>query len=50
MGLPVELTGLISCCRDEPFAKAYSGHISMERSETIGSGSECCRFRFTWKD
>jgi hypothetical protein len=50
MGLPEELAGLISCCRDEPFAKAYSGHISMERSETIGSGSDCCRFKFTWKD
>ena len=50
MGLPEELTGLISCCRDEPFAKAYSGHISMERPETIGSGSECCRFRFTWEN
>ena len=50
MGLPEELAGLISCCRDEPFAKAYSGRISMDRPETIGAGSKRCRFRFTWKD
>ncbi|MBI4803642.1 MAG: L-2-amino-thiazoline-4-carboxylic acid hydrolase [Desulfovibrio sp.] len=50
MGLPEELAGLISCCRDEPFAQAYSNRIFMERPETIGSGADCCRFRFTWKD
>lgn len=50
LGLPPELAGLISCCRDEPFAKGYSGHIHMERPETIGAGGDCCRFRFTWRD
>ncbi|WP_243360094.1 L-2-amino-thiazoline-4-carboxylic acid hydrolase [Fundidesulfovibrio terrae] len=50
MGLPEELVATISCCRDEPFAKAYSGHISMARSDTIGEGADRCRFRFTWRD
>ena len=50
MGLPEELVGLVSCCRDEPFATAYSPHIVMERPETIGQGAARCRFRFTWKD
>lgn len=50
MGLPPELTGLISCCRDEPFAKGYSERVHMERPETIGAGGERCRFRFIWQD
>jgi len=50
MGLPEELVKVISCCRDEPFAKAYSEHITMERSKTIGEGIERCRFRFIWRD
>lgn len=50
MGLPEELAGVLSCCRDEPFAKAYSEHVSMERSKTIGEGADRCRFKFTWRD
>lgn len=50
MGLAPELAGLVSCCRDEPFATAYSGNITMERPETIGAGAPRCRFRFTWRD
>lgn len=50
MGLPEELAGSISCCRDEPFATGYSEHIVMERPETIGDGGKSCRFRFRWKD
>lgn len=50
MGLPEELVGLVSCCRDEPFATAYSPHIVMERPETISAGAPRCCFRFTWKD
>ena len=50
MGLPDELAGLISCCRDLPFAKAYSDRIGMDRSETIGAGAPSCCFRFFWRD
>jgi len=50
MGLPDELVGLLSCARDEPFARAYSPHISMERPETLGNGGSCCRFRFIWSE
>ncbi|MFP5240031.1 MAG: L-2-amino-thiazoline-4-carboxylic acid hydrolase [Acidobacteriota bacterium] len=50
MGLPEELAGLISCARDEPFARAYSPHIVMERPETLGNGGSCCRFRFIWSE
>jgi hypothetical protein len=50
MGLPEELAAVISCCRDEPFAKAYSEHVFMERSRTIGQGADRCRFKFTWRD
>ena len=49
MGMPEALAGNLSCCRDEPFATAYSPNIVMDRPETIGAGAPRCRFRFTWR-
>ncbi len=49
MGLPEELIPLLSCVRDEPFAKGYSERLSMVRSETIAAGFPACRFTFIWK-
>ncbi len=49
MGLPEELIPLLSCARDEPFAKGYSERLTMLRSETIAAGFPACGFVFTWK-
>lgn len=49
MGLPEELLPLLSCARDEPFAKGYSERLSMVRHETIAAGFEVCGFVFIWK-
>ncbi|WP_319759768.1 L-2-amino-thiazoline-4-carboxylic acid hydrolase [Maridesulfovibrio sp.] len=48
MGLPEELCTLLSCSRDEPFAKGYSEHLSMVRETTLAQGGECCPFKFIW--
>ncbi|WP_291327572.1 L-2-amino-thiazoline-4-carboxylic acid hydrolase [Desulfovibrio sp. UCD-KL4C] len=48
MGLPDELCTLLSCSRDEPFAKGYSTHLRMERETTLAEGGKCCPFRFYW--
>ncbi len=50
MGLPQELVSMISCARDEPFAKGYSSRLGMERTQTLGEGAPSCAFRFTWRD
>ncbi|WP_319781283.1 L-2-amino-thiazoline-4-carboxylic acid hydrolase [Maridesulfovibrio sp.] len=49
MGLPEELCTLLSCSRDEPFAKGYSEKLSMTRETTLAEGGDCCPFKFTWK-
>ena len=49
MGLPAELCTLLSCSRDEPFAKGYSEKLSMVRETTLAEGGDCCPFKFTWK-
>lgn len=49
MGLPEKLLPLLSCARDEPFAKGYSERLSMVRPETIAGGFEVCGFVFVWK-
>ena len=49
MGLPPELCSMISCCRDEPFARGYSPNIAMERPQTIGGGAKYCDFTFVWE-
>lgn len=48
MGLPDELCTLLSCSRDEPFAKGYSDKLSMFRKTTLAEGGDCCPFKFTW--
>lgn len=50
MGLPPELGVILSCARDEPFAKGYSPCLSMRRSQTIMQGHPCCQFTFTWRE
>jgi len=49
MGLPEELCTLLSCSRDEPFAKGYSDKLSMVRETTLAEGGDCCPFKFVWK-
>lgn len=48
MALPDELCKLLSCSRDEPFAKGYSNHLRMERETTLAEGGKCCPFKFYW--
>lgn len=48
MGLPAELCTLLSCSRDEPFAKGYSKKLSMVRETTLAEGGDCCPFKFIW--
>ena len=50
MGLPQELVSMLSCARDHPFAEGYCANLRMERSQTLGDGAPCCRFRFNWSD
>lgn len=50
MGLPEELVGLVSCGRDEPFARGYSPKLALERPQTLATGAPGCAFRFTWRD
>lgn len=49
MGLDPELGAILSCQRDEPFARGYSPRLSMRRDCTIMDGAACCRFVFTWR-
>ncbi|NDV28819.1 L-2-amino-thiazoline-4-carboxylic acid hydrolase [Desulfovibrio sp. JC010] len=49
MGLPEELCTLLSCSRDEPFAKGYNDKLSMVRDTTLAEGGDCCPFKFIWK-
>ncbi len=49
MGLAPDLGFILSCTRDEPFAKGYSPCLSMRRSPTIMQGHPCCQFTFTWR-
>jgi hypothetical protein len=49
LGLDPGLGAILSCSRDEPFAKGYSFHLSMERSRTIMEGAPRCLFTFTWR-
>lgn len=49
LGMPEELLPLLSCARDEPFARGYSGRLRMERPETIAGGHGACGFRFIWE-
>ncbi len=49
MGLSEELCTLLSCSRDEPFAKGYSDKLSMVRETTLAEGGDCCPFKFVWK-
>ncbi|CCO24638.1 L-2-amino-thiazoline-4-carboxylic acid hydrolase [Maridesulfovibrio hydrothermalis] len=48
MGLPEELCRMLSCSRDEPFAKGYSRKIRMERLTTLADGGNHCPFIFHW--
>lgn len=48
MGLPDELCRILSCSRDEPFAKGYSEKLCMERKTTLAEGGDCCPFEFYW--
>ena len=50
LGLPEELAGLISCCRDEPFAQGYSQRLALDRPRTLAQGAPACLFTFTWRD
>lgn len=48
MGLEPRLGSILSCLRDEPFARGYSPYLSMRRDCTIMEGAPCCNFVFTW--
>lgn len=48
MGLPEELVALLSCARDEPFARAYDPRLEFSRSQTLALGADRCCFTFTW--
>lgn len=48
MGLDPELGSILSCSRDEPFARGYSPRLFMQRSATIMQGAPACLFTFTW--
>lgn len=48
MGLPEELCRILSCSRDEPFAKGYSDKLQMKRATTLAEGGDCCPFEFIW--
>lgn len=48
-GLDPGLGAILSCSRDESFAKGYSLRLSMERSRTIMEGAPRCLFTFTWR-
>jgi hypothetical protein len=37
----------LSCCRDEPFARAFNPRIKLTRRGTIMEGATCCDFQFT---
>lgn len=50
MGLDPELGFILSCSRDEPFARGYSPRLSMQRSRTIMQGAPACLFTFTWDE
>ncbi len=49
LGMPEALLPLLSCARDEPFARGYSDRLRMERPETIAAGNPACLFRFVWE-
>lgn len=46
LGIPTELVPVLSCCRDEPFARGYDSRIKMERKTTLAEGGHCCPFVF----
>ncbi len=48
MCLPEDLCRILSCSRDEPFAKGYSNKLSMDRKTTLAEGGDCCPFEFKW--
>lgn len=48
MGLDPDLGHILSCARDEPFARGYSPCLTMRRTSTIMDGAPCCQFTFTW--
>lgn len=50
MGLDQELGFILSCSRDEPFARGYSPRLSMRRSRTIMQGAPACLFTFAWDE
>lgn len=50
MGLEPELGVILSCSRDEPFARGYSPCLSMIRSRTIMQGAPACSFIFHWNE
>lgn len=49
LGLDPELGHILSCSRDEPFARGYTPCLTMQRSSTIMAGAPRCLFTFTWK-
>ena len=50
LGLDPVLGSILSCSRDEPFAKGYSPRLSMESSQTIMEGASRCLFTFVWRN
>lgn len=48
-GMPEPLLPLLSCARDEPFARGYSERLRLERPETIAGNAPACLFRFVWE-
>ncbi len=37
----------LSCCRDEPFARAFNPRMKLTRTQTIMEGAPNCDFRYT---
>jgi len=42
-----DLGFVLSCSRDEPFARGFNPRLSLRRTQTIMQGARCCDFRFT---
>lgn len=50
LGLPSELVRTLSCTRDAPFARGYSGQLRFTRTGTLADGAAGCDFCYRWVD
>jgi len=45
----LELGTTLSCARDFALIKGFNPNISLQRSQTLMEGGECCDFRYRYK-